>query len=49
MAGHAGTNIGISHALPNFIMLQGALTNTYLGSCKSKDGDDPQAIPNYFF
>ena len=47
-AGHAGTASLISHVLPNFIMLLDALRNTYLGSCKSKDGDKAEPIPEMF-
>ena len=46
--GHAGTTIGISHLLPNFILVLDALTNTYLGLRKSKDGDKAEPII-YFF
>ena len=44
-AGHAGTISLISHKLSNFIMLLDALTNTYLGSHKSKNLDKAEAIP----
>ena len=37
-AGQAGTTSLISHVLPKFIMLLDALTNSSLGSCKSKYG-----------
>ena len=36
-----------SHLLPNLIMLLDALTNTYLGSRKSKNGD--KAVPSIIY
>ena len=44
-AGHAGTASLISHVLPNFLMLLDALTNTYLGSRRSRDGNKAEPIP----
>ena len=46
-AGHAVTTSWITHTLPNFLMLLDALTNTYLGSRRSKDGDKAEAIPKW--
>ena len=48
-AGHAGTTSLIIHVLPNFIMLLDALTNTYLGLLKSKDGEKAETISNIIF
>ena len=47
-AGHTGTISLISHVIPNFLMLVDALTNTYLGLHKSKDGDEADPIPFFF-
>ena len=47
-AGHAGTTSRISHVLPKFLMFLDALSNTFLGSCKSKDSDKAEPIPFIF-
>ena len=47
-AGHADTTSRVLYVLPNFIMLLGALSNIYLGSCKSKDGDNAEPIKKIF-
>ena len=39
----------IFNVLPKFLMLLDALTNTYLGLPKRKDGDKSEPIPEFFF
>ena len=43
-AGYAGLTSLINHILPKFLMLLHALTNAYLRSCRSKDGDKAKPI-----